>query len=321
MLFLDRYEKMNPRSIHHPKAEVVAWKMNEAKKMIYYFNLRCTESPGEFIIMDYSDFGAKSEMLHKDPDLHYDFWPTPSYLKVNTRFGYNHGPLSMENSVDEYHCRLTLRPRLFRKHSHVTMSDFTNGKDMFYICTSNRRGRTGYLYVRDRGRGIEVKPKPASEETKGTDSTGTKGAAENEETKEIDKARAENDREQQEGIQEDQAGATNKSRSHISSSGGTGTKGAAENGEANEVDQTGTGNDQAQQKDDQAGAANVSRSPVSGPNEGGNRSGGNREEAAGARPRARYVLACKPSIKRGDSDELMLFRLVRFENMYIAGSS
>ena len=29
-----------------------------------------------------------------------------------------------------------------------------------------------------------------------------------------------------------------------------------------------------------------------------------------------YITACKPSIKGGDSDELMLFRLVRYENMY-----
>ena len=138
--------------------------------------------------MDYKK-AAESEALL--PNLKYDFWPTPCYLKVNTHLGYNSGPLRMENSVDEYHCRLTIRSRLFREHSHVTMNDLTNGKDMFYICTSRRRGRTGYLYVKDRG--------------------------------------------------------------------------------------------------------------------------------GGANPR--YVLACKPSIKRGDSDELMLFMLVRYQNMYAGGAA
>ena len=167
--------------------EVIARKLQEdpEENEINFFRLRCTETPGEFIILNYKDIAVDTKELQ--PNFKYDFWPTPTYLKVNTHLGYNSGPLRMEKSVDEYHCRLTLRPRLFHEHSHATMSDFTNGKDMFYICTSSRRGRTGYLYVKDRGEGADP----------------------------------------------------------------------------------------------------------------------------------RYVLACKPSIKRDDSDELMLFRLVRYENMYV----
>ena len=96
----------------------------------------------------------------------------------------------------------------------MTMNDFTNGKDMFYICTSRRRGRTGYLYVKDRGEGAEtIQPNEA-------------------------------DVVQPNGI---------------------------------ELRET--------------------------------------ETPHGTTP-PRYITACKPSIKGGDSDELMLFRLVRYENMY-----
>ena len=130
--------------------EDIACNVRESSR-INFFSLRCTETPGEFIIMDYAETDVKTEVLL--PPLKCDFWPTPRYLRVNTHLEYNSGPLRMEDSVDEYHCRLTLRPRLFCEHSHVTMNDFTNGKDMFYICTSRRRGSTGYLYVKDRERG------------------------------------------------------------------------------------------------------------------------------------------------------------------------
>eukprot|EP00731_Ephydatia_muelleri_P005507 Em0002g1683a len=135
--------------------EVIARKLQEdpEENEINFFRLRCTETPGEFIILNYKDIAVDTKELQ--PNFKYDFWPTPTYLKVNTHLGYNSGPLRMEKSVDEYHCRLTLRPRLFHEHSHATMSDFTNGKDMFYICTSSRRGRTGYLYVKDRGEGAD----------------------------------------------------------------------------------------------------------------------------------------------------------------------
>ena len=79
----------------------------------------------------------------------YDIQPTHRYLKVNT-YGLGRSfrkPLCMESSVDEYHCRLKLRPLLFHKHGHASMREFTNGEDAFYICTSRRRGRTGYLYL------------------------------------------------------------------------------------------------------------------------------------------------------------------------------
>ena len=39
-------------------------------------------------------------------------------------------------------------------------------------------------------------------------------------------------------------------------------------------------------------------------------------ESQASSERARYVTACKPFIKRGNEDDLMLFRLVRYESMY-----
>ena len=116
------------------------------EKHLHFFNLRFTETPGEFIIMD-DEGGTQLQVTLKDNKVrHYDIQPTHRYLKVKTYcLGHSFGKLCMESSVDEYHCRLKLRPRLFQELGHVTMSDFTNGKDMFYICTSRRRGRTGYV--------------------------------------------------------------------------------------------------------------------------------------------------------------------------------
>eukprot|EP00731_Ephydatia_muelleri_P023581 Em0015g1164a len=111
-----------------------------------FFHLQLTEKSDELIIMDYAEFSVRTETLVEE--LSYDFWPTPRYLKVKTLLGYNRGPLCVEDSVDEYYCRLKLRPRLYSKHRNVTLSDFTNGKDTFYICTSGRWGITGYLYLK-----------------------------------------------------------------------------------------------------------------------------------------------------------------------------
>ena len=138
--------------------QVIAKKLSEVdihvaeKCSVNYFNLRYTKNPGEFVIMDYKEFDIKEKQIESNPiPVSCDLWPTPRYLKVNTHLGYNNGPLCMENSLDESYCRLRVRPRLFHEYSDVnlSMSDFTNGKDKFYICTSRRLGRTGYLYVKD----------------------------------------------------------------------------------------------------------------------------------------------------------------------------
>ena len=171
------------------------------KRGANYFNLQRTEIPDEFIIKDYNDLGTTETVARKR---NYKFLPTFRYLKVDTHLGYHHGPLSMRNSVDMYYCRLKLRPRLFDKKSQVNMTDFLNGVDRFYICTSRWYGKTGYLYLRDRGEGTETPP----------------------------------------GMEDQNADA-----------------------------------------------------------------------------RSRYILACKPLIKRGNSDDdLMLFRLVRFEDMHDVAS-
>eukprot|EP00731_Ephydatia_muelleri_P005240 Em0002g1416a len=117
------------------------------EKHLHFFNLRFTETPGEFIIMD--DEGDTQLQVTLEDNKVYDIQPTHRYLKVNT-YGLGRSfrkPLCMESSVDEYHCRLKLRPLLFHKHGHASMREFTNGEDAFYICTSRRRGRTGYLYL------------------------------------------------------------------------------------------------------------------------------------------------------------------------------
>lgn len=132
------------------KHEVEARKLKENEQVFSYFKLRFTETPDEFIIM-YSEDEKTETIFEKSVKKTCIIEPTPRYLHVTTHLGHNSRPLRMENTVDESHCRLTLRPRLFREHSHVTMSDFTNGKDMFYICTSRRRGRRRYLRVKDKG--------------------------------------------------------------------------------------------------------------------------------------------------------------------------
>ena len=185
---------------------------------INFFNLLSTEKPDEFIIVDYVQLEV--ETLRVINRRHYDFWPTPRYLKVKTHLGYNRGPLCLEDSVDEYYCRLKVRPRLYRKKRSVTLNDFANGKDTYYICTAVRHGKTGYLYLRDRG--------------------------EREEERVNTRTRAQN------GLSEIELGSVR--------------------------------ND-----------SNVSDSSM----------------------RARYVTACKPSIKMGSEDELMLFRLVRYESTYV----
>ncbi|KAL5505471.1 hypothetical protein EMCRGX_G006906 [Ephydatia muelleri] len=130
--------------------QIIAKKLDEADVSLNYFNLRCTENAGEFVIMDYMNFEREQKIIESNPiPLLCDLWPTPRYLKVNTHLGFNFGPLYMVDSVNERQCRLKVRPRLFHEYSHVNMNDFTNGKDKFYICTSRRHGITGYLYVKD----------------------------------------------------------------------------------------------------------------------------------------------------------------------------
>ena len=101
---------------------------NSKTDPINYFNLLSTENPHEFVIVDYKKVEVKTEEFRNR--LYYDFWPTPRYLKVKTHLGYNCGPLSLEDSVDEYYCRLKLRPRLYRTKGTVTLNDFANGKDI-----------------------------------------------------------------------------------------------------------------------------------------------------------------------------------------------
>eukprot|EP00731_Ephydatia_muelleri_P005377 Em0002g1553a len=141
------------------KNQVIAKKLDDVDRVLNYFNLRCTETAGEFVLMDYKEFDKKERIIESNPvQLQYDLWPTPRYLMVNTHLGFNFGPLYMEDSVNESQCLLRIRPRLFRD-SHGNMSDFTNGKDKFYICTSRRLGRTGYLYVKDRPKVNKDRPK------------------------------------------------------------------------------------------------------------------------------------------------------------------
>ena len=40
--------------------------------------------------------------------------------------------------------------RLYCKKRNVTLNDFAKGKDMYYICTAGRYGKTEYLYLRVR---------------------------------------------------------------------------------------------------------------------------------------------------------------------------
>ena len=147
--------------------------------------------------------------------------------------------------MDEYHCRLKLRPRLFDKHSHVNMSDFTNGKDMFYICTSRRHGITSFLYIKDRGEGSVTRlPDVASIENESHENRNNSHASESN-------------------------AAAVVGNGHV-------TNGNARGSEGQPVEDT---------------------------------------DHTGVNPR--YILACKPTIDGGNSDELMLFRLVRYENMYV----
>ena len=218
-------EKRLYLSIEKNSNQVIAKEMNSSR--INFFNFLSTENPGEFIIMDYASFEATPELVANGRC--YDFWPTPRYLKVKTHLGYNRGPLCMENSVDEYYCRLKLRPRLYRKNGNVTLNDFAKGKDTYYICTAGRYGKTGYLYLRDRG-----------------------------------------ERE-----------------------GGTVTHdGEIERGPEVELSLV-----------------------ISGSNMPDN---GTATESQASSGPARYVTACKPSIKRGNDDDLMLFRLVRYESTYVS---
>ena len=196
-------------SIEEHSNQVIVKDMDRDGVNFFYF--LSTENPCEFIIMDYAQFEATPKLVANGR--HYDFWPTPRYLKVKTHLGYNRGPLCVENSVDEYYCRLKPRPRLYRKNGNVTLNDFANGKDTYYICTAGRYGKTGYLYLRDTG------------ETEGKEVEG-------------------------------------------------GAK-VEHNGECVAM------------------------------------------ETQTSSKRARYVTACKPFIKRGDKDDLMLFRLVRYESTYV----
>ena len=268
--------------------EVIACKLNDLRR-INFFSLRCTEIRGEFIIMDYAETDVKTEALL--PPLKYDFWPTPRYLRVNTHLGYNSGPLRMKDSVDEYHCRLTLRPRLFREHSHVTMNDFTNGKDMFYIRTSRRRGRTGYLYVKDRGEGAEtMQPNKTVQPNKTIQPNVTEPAKGAERIEANGGVESDCMREERPGLipkgpenLEMQKIQTNRAETAVLNDRGKGTEPIQPNSEETP---------QAELTDNRVTAEH---SPPT---------------------RYRYITTCKPSIKGGNSDELMLFRLVRYENMY-----
>ena len=183
---------------------------------------------------------------------HYDIQPTHRYLKVNTYgLGRSFGKLCMESSVDEYHCRLKLRPRLFHKHGHASMREFTNGEDIFYICTSRRRGRTGYLYLAQ-----TAQPNAAQTTQPNAAQTTQPNAAQTT---------------QPNGAQTTQPNGAQTTQPN-----------GAQTTQPNGAQTT------------QPNGAQTTQ-PAADPC---------------------YVLACKSSIRRGNSDDLMLFRLVRDDDIY-----
>ena len=224
---------------------------------------------------------------------HYDIQPTHRYLKVNTYgLGSSFGkPLCMESSVDEYHCRLKLRPRLFHKYGHASMREFTNGEDAFYICTSRRRGRTGYLYLAQ-----TAQPNAAQTTQPNAAQTTQRNGAQ---TTQRNRAQT---------TQPNGAQTTQRNGAQTTQPNGAQTTqpNGAQTTQPNGAQTTQPNGAQTTQRN---------RAQTTQPN-GAQTTQPNGAQTTQPAADPCYVLACKSSIRRGNSDDLMLFRLVRDDDIY-----